>query len=185
MASLPNVPFLVKGPSYAEGTPAAAEIARFRAAIDDAGALAFFDYWVSKCGTGVIPEKDRMDPVEIPGLLPAVFIEEWDSPAGQSRIRLAGEFHREPDGTNIKNRTIDQQTNGATAAVWKACDRYNFLELRPTICGYDLNQFEKPYVHHADLALPVRDGNGKVLIYGYSWLLRDEAVPAAVQRPSR
>lgn len=167
----PDVPFLVKGPSYATGRPAEAEIDQFRAAVDDAEALAFFDYWLSKCGEGDIPDKSRMDPVEIPRLLSAVFIEEWDPPARQSRIRLAGEFHREPDGTNIQNRTIDQQTNGATAEVWKACDRCNFLELRPTICGYDLDQFEKPFVRHADLALPVRAADGGILIYGYSWLL--------------
>ncbi len=86
-------------------------------------------------------------------------------------IRLAGEFHREPDGSNIQGRTIDELTNGATADVWKACDRYNFFELRPTICGYDLDHLDKPFVRHADLALPVRDTDSAILIYGYSWLL--------------
>jgi len=170
MAALPDVPFLVKGPSYAEGAPADGEIARFRAAIGDTAALAFFDYWLSKCGDREIPQKSQIDPVEIPRLLPGIFIEEWDPAAGQSRIRLAGEFHRDPDGTNIQNRTIDQQTNGATAAIWKACDRCNFFELRPTICGYDLDHFTPPDARHVDLALPVRDSDGAILIYGYSWL---------------
>ena len=171
MAVPPDIPFLVKGPSYAEGPPADADIARFRAVIGDGEALAFFDYWLSKCRNGDIPDKSLIDPVEIPKLLPGIFIEEWDPPTGQSRIRLAGEFHRDPDGTNIQNRIIDQQTNGETAAIWKACDRCNFFELRPTICGYDLNQFAPPDVRHADLALPVRDSGGAVLIFGYSWLL--------------
>lgn len=171
MAVPPDIPFLLKGPSYAEGPPADGEIAQFRAAIDDVAALAFFEYWLSKCGDGDIPEKSQIDPVEIPSLLPGVFIEEWDAPSGQSRIRLAGEFHRDPDGTNIQNRTIDQQTNGATAAIWKACDQCNFFELRPTICGYDLKQFPAPDARHADLALPVRDSGGAILIFGYSWLL--------------
>lgn len=168
---LPDVPFLVQGPSYANGRPAAEEIAPFRAAIGDAGALAFFDYWASKCSAQGIPERAQVDPVEIPRLLPAIFIEAWDPVAEQSRIRLAGEFHRGPDGTNIQNRTIDEQTNGATAEVWKQCDRCNFFELRPTVCGYDLSQFDKRYVRHADLALPLRDTDGAVLVYGYSWLL--------------
>ena len=97
-----DVPFLVKGPSFAEGMPDEAETAQFRAAIGDAGALAFFDYWIAKCSADEIPAKIQIDPIEIPKLLTAMFIEEWDSLAGQSRIRLAGEFHREPDGTNTK-----------------------------------------------------------------------------------
>ncbi len=167
----PDVPFLVKGPSFAKGLPDEAETAQFRAAIGEPGALAFFDYWVAKCGAADIPEKIQIDPIEIPKLLTAMFIEEWDALAGQSRIRLAGEFHREPDGTNIQNRTIDELTNGATAEVWKACDQCNFFELRPTICGYDLNHFDKPFVRHADLSLPVRDSDAAILTYGYSWLL--------------
>jgi hypothetical protein len=167
----PDVPFLVKGPSFAEGMPDETEVARFRAAIGHAGALAFFDYWASKFGADDIPIKTQIDPIEIPKLLSAMFIEEWDSLAGQSRIRLAGEFHREPDGSNIQDRTIDELTDGATADVWKACDRCNFFELRPTICGYDLDHFDKPFVRHADIALPVRDTDSAILIYGYSWLL--------------
>lgn len=159
------------GPSYAEGIPATADISRFRDAIGDAGALALFDYWASKCSADDIPDKARIDPIEIPHLLSAIFIEEWDELAGQSRIRLAGEFHREPDGTNIQDRTVDQLASGATAEIWKACDRCNFLELRPTICGYDLEHFDKPFVQHADLALPVRESGAAILTYGYSWLL--------------
>jgi hypothetical protein len=111
----PDVPFLVKGPSFAAGMPEEPEVARFRTAIDDAGALAFFDYWIEKCGADDIPGKAQIDPIEIPKLLSAMFIEEWDPSAGQSRIRLAGEFHREPDGSNIQDRTIDELANGETA----------------------------------------------------------------------
>jgi len=167
----PDVPFLVKGPSFAAGMPEEPEVARFRTAIDDAGALAFFDYWTEKCGANDIPGKAQIDPIEIPKLLSAMFIEEWDPRAGQSRIRLAGEFHREPDGSNIQDRTIDELANGETAKLWKTCDRCNFFELRPTICAYDLDHFDKPFVRHADLALPVRDTDSAILVYGYSWLL--------------
>ena len=166
----PAVSFLVRGPSYAEGIPAAAEISRFRGAIGDAGGLALFDYWASKCSADGIPDQASIDPIEIPRLLSAIFIEEWDELAGQSRIRLAGECHREPDGTNIQDRTVDELAKGATAEIWKACDRCNFFALRPTICGYDLEHFDKPFVRHADLALPVRDCES-ILTYGYSWLL--------------
>jgi hypothetical protein len=167
----PDVPFLVKGPSFAQGMPDAAEIAQLRAAIGDAGGVAFFDYWAGKCGADDIPVKSQIDPIEIPKLLAAMFIEEWDPIAGQSRIRLAGEFHREPDGSSIQDRTIDELTHGATAEIWKACDQCNFFELRPTICGYDLDHFDQPFVRHADLALPVRDTDSSILTYGYSWLL--------------
>ena len=67
-----DVPFLVKGPSYAEGVPDEAEIERFRNAIGDDGALAFFDYWASKCGAGDIPDKASIDPIEIPRRRPTL-----------------------------------------------------------------------------------------------------------------
>ena len=69
------------------------------------------------CGGQGIPQKSSIDPIEIPRLLSAIFIEEWDAAAGQSRLRLAGEFHREPDGTNIQDRTVDELADGATAEI--------------------------------------------------------------------
>jgi hypothetical protein len=167
----PSIPFLLKGPCFAAGFPPDIEIKRFRDQIANRKALAFFDYWISKCPENDIPSKQRIDPVEIPKLLSALFIEEWDAELRQSRIRLAGEFHREPNGSSIQNLALDDLSSGLTNEIWKRCDQHNFFELCPTICGYALEQFDRPYRQHADLALPVRDGSNSILVYGYSWHL--------------
>ena len=43
--------------------------------------------------------------------------------------------------------------------------------LASTLRTDDLDHFDKPFVRHADLALPVRDTDSAILVYGYSWLL--------------
>ena len=55
------------------------EIERFRGQIANREALTFFNYWISKCSGNDMPRKERIDPIEIPELLSAMFIEEWDA----------------------------------------------------------------------------------------------------------
>lgn len=166
----PRVPFIIKGPSFADGVPSKNEVQSFRDGIADAQAAAFFDYWLSKIDK-TIPQKCSIDPTEIPKLLAGIFVEEWDEKHQQSRIRLAGEFHREPDDSSIKGRILDDLAEGETRDIWRRCDTYNFVELRPTVCGYNLNQFSRDVSRHADLSLPVIGGAETILVYGYSWLI--------------
>ena len=72
----PSIPFLLKGPCFAAGVPSGTEIERFRGQIANREALIFFNYWISKCSGNDMPRKERIDPVEIPELLSAMFIEE-------------------------------------------------------------------------------------------------------------
>jgi hypothetical protein len=163
------VPFLIKGPSFAAGLPEAATIEAFRSEIFKADAIFLFDYWVSQCSASGIPSKDQIDPVKLPNLLPAIYIEEWDDQRRQSRIRLAGEFHRELAGFNVQGLTVDDHTTGAANELWKQCDRCNFFELRPTFCGYTLEHVDKAHKRMADLTLPMRDKSGSVLTIGVTW----------------
>ena len=110
------VPFLIKGPSFAAGRPEAGAIDAFRSEIFDAEAVFLFDYWLSRCGESGIPDKALIDPVELPNLLHALYIEEWDDERRQSRIRLAGEFHREVAGFNVQGLTVDDHATGAANA---------------------------------------------------------------------
>ncbi len=163
------VPFLIKGPSFSAGIPEAAAIDAFRSEIFDSGAVFLFDYWLSRCGESGVPDKTRIDPVELPNLLHALYIEEWDDERRQSRIRLAGEFHREVAGFNVQGLAVDDHATGAANALWKQCDRCNFFELRPTLCGYTLQHVDKAHKRLADLTLPMRDRSGVVLTIGVTW----------------
>lgn len=164
-----DIPFLVVGPSFAAGRAGQAEIDAFRAALSNDDAAIFFDYWLARCSDTDIPAKADIDPIELPHLLSAIYIEEWDEESQQSRIRLAGEFHREVAGFNVQGLSVDEHTAGKTAEIWKRCDRCNFFELRPTFCGYDLGHVKKAFRFLADLTLPVRAGPDEVLAFGFIW----------------
>ena len=102
-----TIPFLIKGPSFSAGMAGELENGEFRAALPNADASAFFDYWLARCSKAGIPEKADIDPIELPRLLHAIYIEEWDQESRQSRIRLAGEFHREVAGFNVQGLSVD------------------------------------------------------------------------------
>lgn len=166
-----TVPFLVKGPSFSSGVPRALEIDEFRGVLPNPDAVVFFDYWLAKCPETGVPDKADIDPVELPRLLHAIYIEEWDKEKQQSRLRLAGEFHREVAGFNVQGLGVDEHASGETKELWKQCDQLNFFELRPTYCGYDLGHVKKPFRFLADLTLPVRAGLDEVLAFGLIWPL--------------
>lgn len=166
------IPFLVKGPSFSAGRPGDTEIDAFRSLLSNADALDFFDYWLARCSASGIPEKAAIDPIELPRLLHAIYIEEWDKDRAQSRIRLAGEFHREVGGINVRGLSVDEHVTGETSLIWKRCDQMNFFELRPTFCGYDLGAKRRPHRCLADLTLPVRSGPDGVLAFGFVWPLK-------------
>ena len=169
--SAPAIPFLIKGPSFATGLAEETGIDAFRAALSNSDATAFFDYWLARCSEAGIPEKADIDPIELPRLLHAIYIEEWDQDSRQSRIRLAGEFHREVAGFNVQGLSVDEHASGQTSEIWKQCDQLNFFELRPTFSGYDLGHVKKAHRYLADLTLPVRVGPDEVLAFGFVWPL--------------
>ena len=166
-----TVPFLVKGPSFSAGLPEEPEIAEFRGVLPNPDAVTFFEYWLAKCPETGIPDKTDIDPIELPRLLHAIYIEEWDEKKQQSRIRLAGEFHREVAGFNVQGLGVDEHASGETKELWQQCDRLNFFELRPTYCAYDLGHVKKPFRFLADLTLPVRTSSEHVLAFGFIWPL--------------
>jgi PAS domain len=172
-----TIPFLVKGPSFSSGIPGESEIDGFRSRLCNADAMAFLDYWRARCSETGIPEKADIDPIELPRLLSAIYIEEWDEQRRQSRIRLAGEFHREVAGFNVQGLSVDEHADGETSLIWKQCDQFNFFQLRPTFCGYDLGHVKRQFRYLADVTLPVRDGSDGVLAFGFVWPL--EGVAAA------
>ncbi len=167
--SASSIPFLIEGPSFATGMAGEAEIDAFRAALSNDDAVMFFDYWLARCTEAGIPAKADIDPIELPRLLHAIYIEEWDRDSRQSRIRLAGEFHRDVAGFNVQGLSVDEHAAGQTAEIWKQCDQFNFFELRPTFCGYDLGHVKKSFRYLADLTLPVRAGPEEVLAFGFIW----------------
>jgi hypothetical protein len=69
---------------------------------------ALLDYWNSKCGAdGSLPSRALIDPVELRGLLPHVYLVDV-LPDESFRIRLLGEVHVAIYGTGLVGRSIDE-----------------------------------------------------------------------------
>lgn len=69
---------------------------------------ALLTYWKSKCGAdGALPSRSRIDPLELRGLLPHVYLVDV-LPDGNFRIRLLGEVHVAVYGTGLVGRTIGE-----------------------------------------------------------------------------
>ncbi len=64
-------------------------------------------YWQSKCpGDGRLPRRADIDPLELRGLLPSIYLIDV-LPAGKFRIRLLGEAHVAVYGPGLVGRIID------------------------------------------------------------------------------
>ncbi len=138
----------------------------FRNCLPGNDLIRLFDYWLGLVQANGFAVKHRVDPVEIAYLLPAIYLEEWDRLTQQSRIRLAGESLKEYWGGNsYVGATVDEQTQGAVNALWKQCDKANFLDRAPTLCRYHLEHRDLGFRWIWDLSLPIADArdNGYVL----------------------
>ena len=139
----------------------------FRAKIESADARRLFDYWLGLVLENGLEIKHLVDPLSVPDLLPSMYLEEWDHPTAQSKIRLAGETVKSMWGKSYLGATIDEQTQGATAELWKQCDRYNFELQAPTLCRYDLRHRDRDYRWVWDLSMPMSDRDGNRYVLGH------------------
>lgn len=160
------VPFLVKGPSFSEGIPAKAEIDRFRQQVFNGAAQRLFDTWIRKCPSEGVPNKVDIDPAEFPELLDRIYMEDWNEDRQQSVLRLAGNFHRQIHGKDVRGLAVDDHCVGEKNEIFKQCDQYNFRELCPTFCGYSFEDANNEPIEITDITLPVRDKEAGVVTVG-------------------
>ena len=66
------------------------------------------DYWVSKRGGAAVPDRARIDPAEIKGLLPNILIAEASDPPFRVRYRLIGSRIAAASGMDLTDRYLDE-----------------------------------------------------------------------------
>ena len=83
---------------------------KVRAQLDDDRLVRFFDYWRSKATAKRIPARADFDPVEIPELLPWIFLVDVLGDAGKRRIRcrLIGTAIVERTGRDVTGQYFDE-----------------------------------------------------------------------------
>lgn len=87
-------------------------------------AIAFIDAWKDARNGRLVPRKRDFDPLNVPALLPSIWIYEHDPEADVFRCRLAGERVNDAWGGSIARKTsleiLGAADNQAVVAVWRS-----------------------------------------------------------------
>ena len=82
-------------------------------------------YWKSRCGARRMPGRSDIDPVDVPGLLPFIFLVDVLSDPRDFRFRLAGTHFRDFAGREVTGLPIGEvfppAFNAEVLYHWSAC----------------------------------------------------------------
>jgi hypothetical protein len=120
-----------------------------------------FSYWSSKIGTGHLPHRRDIDPVDIPSLLPNLHFVYRDE-AGEFRFGLTGGAVVSHYGSNIANKPFRDVLKGPRRA---AANRHHALawdSRRPLWCRNRYSAAGLPECVVTRLILPLVGNNGQV-----------------------
>ena len=127
---------------------------------------ALHEYWAGKCGGRKMPSRSDIDPTEIPGLLPHVFIAEVHQP-GRFRFRLVGTAICERWGENYSGKWLDELSLGEERDA--VLQQYAHA-LQSAAPSYDSAEFTSEfgrYLNYRRLLLPLScDGETPTMLLG-------------------
>ncbi|WP_193367290.1 PAS domain-containing protein [Pelagibius marinus] len=161
---------LIPGPSVDE-ILADTDTSHFRSLIDNDKALQLFEYWCRLLHYHGLALKPAFDPLEVPALLPSIYIEEWDPEAQQSRMRLMGEDLKARWDEEVIGLRTDDYVKGDVNALWKRSDQVVYFEKRTAILAYSMEYLDRAHCTLIDLTLPMNDDKGNRFAIGYIWEL--------------
>lgn len=88
-------------------------------------------YWLAKRGTGMVPKRRDIDPVDIPWALEFVWLCDYLPTERNFRYRLAGEAINDAQGRNMSRRRLGESFSPSTYAI--VADRYQRIVDEPAI----------------------------------------------------
>lgn len=126
------------------------------------------DYWQAKRGGRAAPDKDDIDPIDLPRLLPDIALLDAAPPGGEFRYRLAGSravamLGREPRGLtqrDLHGRPSDPKVLRVMARAEREFD----WVARKLVGGFRTTALAMPdreHVEWARLVLPLSAGSGR------------------------
>ena len=161
---------LIPGPT-ADAILAGADTSGFRDLIENEEARRLFDYWCALLREHGLVMKQAFDPLEVPRLLPKIYIEEWDPEIRQSRMRLIGESLKARWNEDIIGLATDDHVKGDVNDLWKRSDHVVHFEQRVALLAYSMEYLDRPHITLIDLSLPMQDHAGNRYAIGYIWEL--------------
>jgi hypothetical protein len=161
---------LIAGPTV-DDVIAGADTSDFRELIGHDKARRLFDYWCRLLREHGLQMKPAFDPLEVPALLPSIYIEEWDAEAGQSRMRLMGEELKAQWNEDVIGLRIDDYVRGDVNALWKRSDQVVYFDGRAALLAYNMEYQDREHCTLIDLTLPMNDSKGNKFAIGYIWEL--------------
>lgn len=137
------------------------------AAADNFGLRTFFQYWQSKRPpNGGVPQRSAIDPVEIPELLPSVFLADIEhGPQDRVRYRLIGTRIVEHEGADYTGYYLDEVNPDPNTKMRRhyaaACIGRVYLR-QDTVYWHG-----RGHVAYRALLLPLADGGDSIdLLFG-------------------
>jgi hypothetical protein len=123
-------------------------------------------YWMFKRKDGEPPERHHIDPVEIPSLLPHIWMLEREEVSARYRVRLAGESVNALFGGRLKGRYFDELF--APEHVDLALDNLVKVFRMPAICYQwgPLHRRGMTVVIGEKIAFPLRAESGREIALG-------------------
>lgn len=159
---------LIAGPSVREILEGA-DTTAFRNLIGNDKARQLFDYWCRLLRDHGLAMKAEFDPLEVPRLLPSIYIEEWDPAERQSRMRLMGEDLKAQWDEDVIGLRTDDYVKGDVNALWKRSDQVVYFEQRTALLAYNMEYLDRDHCTLIDLTLPMDDRRGRKFAIGYIW----------------
>ncbi len=116
-------------------------------------------YWNQRRGDNIMPSRIQIDPVDIPRLLPIVFIAEVIG--NDVRLRLVGSETTAAYGTEMRGRSIREIELGAFTPAWiEAFDRVIGDPAPSFVSGFFTAGLQNFRIETA--LLPLSDGSGNL-----------------------
>ena len=121
-------------------------------------------YWFDKRGARLVTRRDDIDPLEMPWILPFVWLYDYESDTGRFRCRLAGEEVRVMYRMNIVGRYLDEFI---LAKSWPRIDAHYRGVVETPAIGHAIGQVYLTSLDRSGIGervvMPLSDSSGETV----------------------
>lgn len=136
----------------------------FRDTINPEPLVRLYDYWLSKSKEGRIPSRAQIDPLDVPELLPSIFLVDvsWQNDEPDFRFRLVGSKITEIVGSDPTGQTFSSFYNEAN--LEPMIEIYSGVARRgePFVNNSSAPFSDKDFVKLARLLLPLSEDTMRI-----------------------
>ena len=149
---------------------------------------AVYDYWRSKCKSGILPSRDDIDPSDLSDYLPTMsIVDVTDKPTGQRfSYRLAGTGLYEIYGREITGSTLESLPLGSRHVYWERILGRVVDRARPSAGAVRSAISGKTHMAQFWVRLPLsQNGTDVTMILGFDKFVKLSDVQAVVTQDDK